>query len=87
MRATTPVDAWSAYYSLLTEALSKTTMSSADAAALRASGYPKRLSWFDRVDRYFAKQREEARERYLAQSSDLADLERRMREIDRFHYY
>lgn len=39
--------------------------------------------WLEQLDRWFWTQRQREREAYLAQAQDLADLERRMREIDR----
>lgn len=79
-RTTTPIDGWSAYYALLTDALS------APPQAVPRDPVKPRRSLIDRLDDWFADQRQNARERYLAQASDLSDLERRMREIDR-HYY
>jgi Protein of unknown function (DUF3563) len=81
MRTTAPIDGWSAYYALLTDALSASPQ-----ARSRQPAKPRR-SWLTRLDDWFADQRSLARERYLAQATDLSDLERRMREIDRYHYF
>jgi Protein of unknown function (DUF3563) len=40
-------------------------------------------SWLDRVDAWFWKQEMKRRETFLAQSSDIFDLERRMRRLER----
>lgn len=52
---------------------------------------PKRAGFIDRsfaaVDGWFYRQRQKERESYLAQSSDLADLERRVRMLERHPYY
>lgn len=79
MRATAPIDGWSAYYALLTDALS-----AQPAREPRAPAKPRR-SLSERMDHWFTDQRVRERERYLAQSTDLADLERRMRRIDRYY--
>jgi hypothetical protein len=81
MRTTAPVDGWSAYYALLTDALSASPQVESPTPA------KPRRSWLERLDDWFADQRTIARERYLAQASDLSDLERRMREIDRHRYF
>jgi len=81
MRTIAPIDGWSAYYALLTDALAASPHAHA-----RKPSKPRR-SWLTRLDDWFADQRTVARERYLAQAIDLPDLERRMREIDRYHYF
>jgi hypothetical protein len=43
----------------------------------------RRKSWADRLDTWFWKQEMKRREAYLAQSSDIFDLERRMRGLER----
>ncbi len=52
---------------------------------------PKRAGFIDRsfaaVDGWFYRQRQKERESYLAQSADLADLERRVRTLERHPYY
>ncbi len=77
MRTTTPIDGWSAYYALLTDALS-----ASPPAAARPVKAPRR-SLLERLDHWFSDQRSRARERYLAESADLCELEMRMRELDR----
>ena len=42
-----------------------------------------RQSWLTRVDAWFSKQEMKRREAYLAQSTDIFDLERRMRGLER----
>jgi len=42
---------------------------------------------FEAIDNWFYRQRQNERESWLAQSSDLADLERRMRQLERRPYY
>lgn len=79
MRTTAPVDGWSAYYALLTDALS-----ALPAREPRKPAKPRR-SLAERLDHWFTDQRIRERERYLAQASDLADLERRMRQLDRYY--
>jgi hypothetical protein len=44
---------------------------------------PRSGGWLARLDRWLWTQRQRAIEAYLAQSRDLADLERRMRDLDR----
>lgn len=41
------------------------------------------LSWLDRLDRWFWRQEQLRRERYLAAASDLVELEQRMRSLER----
>lgn len=79
MRATAPIDGWSAYYALLTDALS-----AQPTRELRAPAKPRR-PLLERIDHWFTDQRLREREHYLAQASDLADLERRMNRIDRYY--
>ena len=79
MNTTAPIDGWSAYYALLTDALS-----AQPARAPKAPAKPRR-SLSERLDRWFTDQRIRERDRYLAEASDLADLEHRMRRIDRYY--
>ena len=51
-------------------------------AAVRASAAEKR-SFVERLDAWFSRQDQEARERYLAGARDVFDLERRIDAIDR----
>jgi uncharacterized protein DUF3563 len=86
MRFSAPIDGWSAYYALLTEALSKSSQPASRAAADRSAALPApRTSLLERIDHWFADQRSRARERYLAESTDLCQLESRMRELDRYY--
>ena len=48
---------------------------------------PRRLTLFERFDRWIARMRQRDRERYLAQSSDVFELESRIRELERRPYY
>lgn len=42
-----------------------------------------RMTWLDRLDQWLWRRALREREEYLAQSVDLADLERRLRHLDR----
>ena len=42
-----------------------------------------KVNWLDRIDQWVWRQSLKRREAYLAQSTDLVDLERRMRDLDR----
>jgi hypothetical protein len=42
-----------------------------------------RVSWLERVDRWFEAQRRRSRDAWLAQSQDVFELERRIRELER----
>jgi len=46
-----------------------------------------RLTLFERFDRWAARMRQRDRERYLAQASDVFELEARIRELERRPYY
>jgi len=48
-----------------------------------ASALGPRRSWLDALDTWFWKQRQRAREAYLAQSQDVFEVERRLRELER----
>jgi len=89
MRYAPPVDGWSAYYALLTDALSATPRSAPrsyrDAPAVPQVVAKPRRTLMERLDNWFSDQRTRARERYLAESSDLCELETRMREINRYY--
>ena len=43
----------------------------------------RRCSWLDRLDAWFWRQEQKAREDYLARSTDIFELERRMRALER----
>jgi hypothetical protein len=45
------------------------------------------VGWFERFDRWAARQRQRERERYLARSADIFELEARIRELERRPYY
>ncbi|MEP6943885.1 MAG: DUF3563 family protein [Betaproteobacteria bacterium] len=50
----------------------------------RATSAPTpRKHWLDVLDTWFWKQRQRARETYLAQSQDVFEVERRMRDLER----
>jgi hypothetical protein len=90
MKASTPIDGWSAYYALLTNALSAPPQARARAASPAIDPAPAvakapHRSFLERLDGWFADQRSRARERYLAESSDLCELETRMRELNRYY--
>jgi hypothetical protein len=60
-----------------------TTMSlPVDRPAPRSSSRP-RVSWLERIDHWFEAQRSRSREAWLAQSQDVFELERRIRELER----
>ncbi len=94
MRTAQPVDAWTAYFAILTEALSA---SPANRAVRReappqardlpdappAADLAPRRGLIERLDHWFWRQRQAACERHLAQSLDIHDLEARMREFER----
>lgn len=85
MKYATPIDGWSAYYALLTDALSAGPTPLLQTQRRAAKAQQPRRSLLERLDHWFADQRERQRERYLAQSSDLCDLEARMRELNRYY--
>jgi hypothetical protein len=47
----------------------------------------RKLTPFERFDRWVARMRQRDRERYLAQASDVFELEARIRELERRPYY
>ena len=47
------------------------------------AGAERRGSWLDRLDAWFWRQEQRAREDYLARSADIFELERRMRALER----
>jgi hypothetical protein len=57
------------------------------AAGAPPAAAPTRLHALDRLDRWFWRQRQKDRERYLARATDVADVERRLRELERTPYY
>lgn len=92
MKYATPIDGWSAYYALLTDALSarptpliETARRAPETARRAPAPQRPRRSLLERLDHWFADQRERQRERYLAQATDLCDLESRMRELNRYY--
>ncbi len=85
MKYATPVDGWSAYYALLTDALSARPTPLLQTARRAPTPQKPRRSLLERLDHWFADQRERQRERYLAQATDLCDLETRMRELNRYY--
>ena len=46
-----------------------------------------RLHALDRLDRWFWRQRQKDRDAYLAGATDIADVERRLRDLERRPYY
>ncbi len=85
MRLAPPVDGWSSYYALLTDALSAPTRAMPRSARDARPSQAPRQTFLERMDNWFADQRTRARERYLAESTDLCDLETRMRELNRYY--
>ena len=55
--------------------------------AAPAAPAPTRLHALDRLDRWFWRQRQQDREDYLADATDIADVERRLRALERTPYY
>jgi hypothetical protein len=49
--------------------------------------WPRRRSWLDRIDQWFWQQRLNDREAYLAGAKDIAEMEARLRDLDRSRYY
>ena len=58
-------------------------------SALEASApsVARKPTWFERVDRWASKARQRDRERYLAESNDVFELERRLRSLERRPYF
>lgn len=99
MRTAQPVDAWTAYFTLLTQALSasppprelrrEVDQPSPKAAVARlappavAAPLPLRRGFIDRLDHWFWSQRQRSFERQLAQCNDIYELEARMRSFER----
>jgi hypothetical protein len=96
MRTTQPIDAWTAYFAILTEALSASPATrearrqadqrpAAVAEVITDQRAPVAIKrgLVDRLDHWFWQQRQAATERHLAQASDIYDLEARMRSIER----
>jgi len=48
---------------------------------------PARLPALDRLDQWFWRRRQKVRDEYLAGASDIHDVERRLRELERLPYY
>lgn len=61
-------------------------LAAAKARAAAATARPRPavvLTWLDRLDQWAWRQTQRQREAYLAESTDLVDLERRMRTLER----
>jgi hypothetical protein len=56
-------------------------------AGNRVAPPSRRLTLFERFDRWVARLRQSDRERYLAQAGDVFELEARIRELERRPYY
>jgi hypothetical protein len=98
MRTAQPVDAWTAYFAILTEALSASksprefrrdvdqrspTAAVASSSPTVAAPQPLRRSLIDRLDHWFWSQRQRSFERQLAQCNDIYELEAQMRSFER----
>jgi len=57
------------------------------APARRRTPAAVRLHALDRLDRWFWRQRQKDRDAYLAGATDIADVERRLRDLERRPYY
>jgi len=52
-------------------------------AASKRAAPPERKGWLDRLDAWFWRQRQRAREEYVAQARDVFEVERRIRDLER----
>jgi hypothetical protein len=99
MRTAQPVDAWTAYFAILTEALSASPLprefrgESGQGSPLKAAASPlssptaaRQLlhrGLIDRLDHWFWTQRQRSFERQLAQCNDIYEVEAQMRSFER----
>ena len=95
MRTAQPVDAWTAYFAILTEALSGSpsprefrrqgdTRPANSVAAAPATFRPAvRRGLVDRLDHWFWTQRQRSFERELGRCTDIYELEAKMRAFER----
>ena len=67
------------------EAIGETLTSTRAANAMPIA--PRKLTLFERFDRWIARMRQHDRERYLAQANDVFEVEARIRELERRPYY
>ncbi len=75
---------------LLRAASSSQAIDAASTPAPAGNAVPtpcRRLTLFERFDRWVARMRQRDRERYLAQANDVFELEARIRELERRPYY
>jgi hypothetical protein len=72
---------------LLRDATSPKALDAAPRAGNAVAPPPRGLTLFERFDRWTARTRQRDRERYLAEASDVFELEARIRELERRPYY
>jgi hypothetical protein len=70
-------------HGILLDANQRAQQDSAARANAAANSFSKPSSWLDRLDTWFWKQEMKRHEAFLAQSTDVFDLERRMRMLER----
>ena len=70
-------------HGILQDASERAQKDSAAPASACTSTVSKRRGWLDRLDTWFWKQEMKSREAFLAKSTDIFDLEQRMRRLER----
>jgi hypothetical protein len=70
-------------HGILQDASERAQKDSAAPASACAKTASKRRGWLDSLDTWFWKQEMKSREAFLAKSSDIFDLEQRMRRLER----
>jgi len=70
-------------HGILQDANERARKDSAAPASAFADTVSKRRRWLDRLDTWFWKQEMKSREAFLARSTDIFDLEQRMRRLER----
>ena len=70
-------------HGILQDASERARQDSAAPASACANTVSKPRGWLDRLDTWFWKQEMKSREAFLAKSTDIFDLEQRMRRLER----
>jgi uncharacterized protein DUF3563 len=70
-------------HGILQNASERAQKDSAAPASASTSTVSKRRGWLDRLDTWFWNQEMKSREAFLAKSTDIFDLEQRMRRLER----
>jgi hypothetical protein len=70
-------------HGILQDATERAQQDSAAAASACANTVSQPRRWLDRLDTWFWKQEMKSREAFLARSTDIFDLEQRMRRLER----